>query len=537
MIKKKPLAKLKDLATRAGRWLGLAAEAKPVQHTLTVDADRFDQVTWGDTYRQAEALQNLAFDLGEKFDHAPDLLQDAWTAAYKVAPRVRDLSEVDPSRAVNHEVVSSLLGSPEFGELRRNTAGDPYAAAMAVLAQGTALRDMLEKGKQAQQAAQKAADAKTDAEQAAAAVQAALEAAVAAADSDGQVPSDAEQQLQAAIAAAEAAEQEAEQAGKDAETALAQATPGIRTAARQAAHQAAQQAQQEAETMAAWGVGPGELQRMSFAARAALAKRLTGNRLARFTKLIGRFRAMAASERARRVQHTNGEIVGLTLGADLGRLVPSELAMLALPALRADFVSRYAEGRLMMYDSQGEDHVGQGAIIALIDCSMSMREAGPDGITREAWAKACALALLDQARIGGRDFAAILFASKEQQHVLYFPRGQAGIEQVLELAEHFWGGGTDFEAPLGLATDLLEAQFNADGTQRGDMVLITDGECGVSTEWLQGWRSRKENLGFRLFGVSIAHRPGKTLESLCDNLRHVTDLDDLADSRDLFRAI
>ena len=51
------LAKLKDLASRAGRWLGLATT--PVLHTTAVAGDRFDQMTWRDTYDQAAALREL----------------------------------------------------------------------------------------------------------------------------------------------------------------------------------------------------------------------------------------------------------------------------------------------------------------------------------------------------------------------------------------------------------------------------------------------------------------------------------------------
>jgi uncharacterized protein with von Willebrand factor type A (vWA) domain len=40
----------------------------------------------------------------------------------------------------------------------------------------------------------------------------------------------------------------------------------------------------------------------------------------------------------------------------------------------------------------------------------SMKAAGPGGVTWEAWAKACVLALLDQARAGKRDFVGILFS-------------------------------------------------------------------------------------------------------------------------------
>jgi hypothetical protein len=68
------------------------------------------------------------------------------------------------------------------------------------------------------------------------------------------------------------------------------------------------------------------------------------------------------------------------------------------------FAARGAAGELMLYDSQGEQSTGRGAITAGVDTSHSMYVEGPGVVTREAWAKACALALLDQARHAGRDF-------------------------------------------------------------------------------------------------------------------------------------
>ena len=110
------LAKLRDLAARAGRWLGLAPAAA---HTAAVAGDRFDVMTWRDTFAQAAALRELADDLADRHDYAADLLADVFLAAYKAAPQLREAAEMDPSRMVNHQVISSLLSSPEFAELRR----------------------------------------------------------------------------------------------------------------------------------------------------------------------------------------------------------------------------------------------------------------------------------------------------------------------------------------------------------------------------------------------------------------------------------
>jgi uncharacterized protein with von Willebrand factor type A (vWA) domain len=535
-------SKLKDLARRAGRWLGLAEAAPAPAHTTAVVSDRFDAMSWRDTLDQATALRELADDLAERHDYTADLLADVFLGAYKADPQLRDRAAIDPSRLVNHQVITALLASAEFGELRRETAGDPYAAAMAVLAQADGLRRMLDHTCDAHTKAQEAAQARERAVQAARAVAEALAAAARADDGEGGVPDEHPQAVTAAIAAAEAAEQAATTAAAAATQAAAAAAPGLRVAARKAAARAAEQTGAEAALMAAWGIGPGQLQHMDFDQRARLAARLRGGRLGRFAELIGRFRQMAAGQRARRVENAPGELVGVTLGDDLSRLVPTETAQLGTPALRAVFAARYAEARLMLYDSRGEQHTGQGAIIAVVDCSGSMNIPRAGGVTGEAWAKACTLALFDQARQSRRDFAAILFSSPGQRTTFTFPAGTPTvIGDVVDLAETFYGGGTDFAGPLSAAAELLTAQYNTDGKQRGDIVLITDGECRVTEDWMRAWNDSKHQLGFRTFGVAIgapgATAPGGVLDALCDNLRDLADLTDLHAAADLFRVI
>ncbi|MEU3907970.1 hypothetical protein AB0F20_29870 [Streptomyces goshikiensis] len=541
----KKITKFKDLAVRAGRWLGLASTPPEPKATAVVTADRFDGMAWRDTLGQATALRDLAEELNERHDHTEDLLREVFLAAFKASPHLRERSEMDPSRLVNHQVVTAMVASPEYEDLHRHTVGDPYAAAMAVLAQGTALRRLLEQTREAQEKTRQAAEAQDQAEGAARAVADAMAAAAEQQNGTGVVPGEAAAAVEQAIVDADAAEHGAQQAAEEGERAVAAWGPAIRAAVRRAMAQAAEAAREEDALMRAWGLDPGQLERMPFAERARLAERLRTGRLGTFADLIGRFRMMALGERARKVENAPGELVGITLGDDLARVVPSELAHLAIPAMRAVFAAKYADAGLMVYDSRGEQPTGRGAIIACVDTSASMafhHGKGPLAITAEVWAKACALALLDQARKAKRDFVGILFSSPSEISVHRFPASSpAAIADVVAFGEMFFGGGTDFEVPLGAAVDLLEAEFNEDGRPRGDIVLITDGECEVSEEWAHRWNEAKRELGFRLFGIAIgtgpSTGPGSVLDALCDNLRALEDLTDPRAVSDLFRLI
>ncbi|MHB9756749.1 VWA domain-containing protein [Streptomyces sp. BYX5S] len=501
-------------------------------------------MTWRDTYEQAAGLRELAAALTARHPAAEDLLTDVFLAAFKVRVQVRERAEMAPARRLNRDFVAELVESPDFADIRRDTAGDPYAAALALLAQGPALRGLLERDRAARERGTGDGGAGQDPAERPAATDPSphapsgedpatsdahpqLSGAPDAADPDAAVPGPAPRDHAAAAAASASA---------------APGAPGVRAAARGAAAKAADAVRREASLMRAWGVGAGELERMSYQRRALLAERLRGGRLAEWAELIGRFRQMAAGERARKVEHAGGELVGVTMGDDLSRLVPSELAGLGVPALRAVFAARYAAGELMLYDSRGEQTTGRGAVIACVDTSHSMYEAGPGGVTREAWAKACALALLDQARAGGRDFVGILFSAADKVRVHRFPADRSpGLDATLEFAEAFLGGGTSYQAPLDAARDILEREYDDTGRARGDIVLLTDDDCGVTEEWMRGWNAAKRRLDFRVFGVAVgaprAAAADSVLDALCDNLRCVEDFTDAHTAADLFRVI
>jgi uncharacterized protein with von Willebrand factor type A (vWA) domain len=104
----------------------------------------------------------------------------------------------------------------------------------------------------------------------------------------------------------------------------------------------------------------------------------------------------------------------------------------------------------------------------------------------------------------------------------------------LRFAEHFPGGGTDFEQPLRRAVEAIsEGRY-----RRGDVVFITDGEAQVSDGLIAELEQKRKKHRFKIRGILVdsAHSSTETLERFCDDLRRVTDL--TADSlSDLFSAV
>ena len=145
---------------------------------------------------------------------------------------------------------------------------------------------------------------------------------------------------------------------------------------------------------------------------------------------------------------------------------------------------------------------------------------------KEIWSKAVALTLLDIAQRQRRLFRSIAFSSADMPlQVLELNRRQryhAEVPKVLELAEYFPGGGTDFQKPLSAALECLQES----PYRRGDIVFITDGECRVDPAWLAEFRGAKDRLGFAVLSVLIdvgASAVG-TLKEFSDKVTTISQL-------------
>jgi hypothetical protein len=105
----------------------------------------------------------------------------------------------------------------------------------------------------------------------------------------------------------------------------------------------------------------------------SLAARLRDDaRLRRIALLAGRFRRIAGGKRRSRVRHGADEIVDIEQGADLGRLLPLELAQFVHPRTRLLTLRSLAESACLQYRLEGKETLGKGPLVVAIDKSGSM---------------------------------------------------------------------------------------------------------------------------------------------------------------------
>jgi Mg-chelatase subunit ChlD len=242
----------------------------------------------------------------------------------------------------------------------------------------------------------------------------------------------------------------------------------------------------------------------------SLAARLKSDaRLKQIALLAGRFKRIAATKRRSRVRHGADELADIEQGADLARLLPSELMKLTHGTLRAAFMRSLIEREAMQYQLVGNEPLGKGPLVVVLDKSGSMD--GP----RDVWATALTLALLDQAHRERRTFALVCFDSQVKFEAVV-KTGESLPEDALFTA---CAGGTEISVALHRGLHLIQQHPGA--LKKADLVLVTDG--GSDTAGAPALRERAQDLGVTILGLGIGVER-EWLQPWCDEVQAITDL-------------
>jgi uncharacterized protein with von Willebrand factor type A (vWA) domain len=493
----------------------------PRQHCW-VESDAFDRSAFAALVADTPSLGALIERGSALVPHFRELTEDLFCLLFKLEPRWRAADEVALASAFNHELLAALRDHPLLESVRAESQLDEMRAGLGTLLLGehllTLLReerlltrgdlldlwDLERREEELRRTGEELGElGRTDV---AGDTRAKAERAVAVAQGELRQKS------------ARVAERLAEMPAR-ARAAIPAGLGGLR-----------RELSETTEQAQSWGKGLGAGGRHSAGRQIELGRRLVTNpKLRRLAALVGRMREQALALRRSRFERASEETFDVELGRTLDRLLPPELLALRHPALRRDLLRRHAEGQLLCYRLRGADDRGRGPMIVCLDGSSSM--AGE----KEIWSKAVALTLLEIARRQRRLFRFVGFSSPDTPLFTLDlnPRDHHLVrdERALDVAEYFPGGGTDFEVPL----DAALATLTAARYRRGDVVLITDGECQVSAPWLEHFRREKRRLGFSLYSVLIDVGPSSTstLADLSDRVTSVSRLTDAA-ACDLF---
>ncbi|MFP8777437.1 vWA domain-containing protein [Hydrogenophaga sp. RWCD_12] len=216
----------------------------------------------------------------------------------------------------------------------------------------------------------------------------------------------------------------------------------------------------------------------------------------------------------------------------IARMTGSESLNLTHPVLRRLWRARFAEGQLLTYDDrareprpdprpqpdgtaarQQEAQLGHGPMIICLDTSGSMQGA-PENV-----AKACVLQALRSAHTGNRACQLLAFGGPGELMERPLTRDAAGLDALLDLMGQSFDGGTDVQTPIERAIEQVQQQ----GWQDADVLIVSDGEFGLTPAALARLRGTKAQLALRVHGILIGDRETIGLVEICDTLHWVRD--------------
>lgn len=237
-----------------------------------------------------------------------------------------------------------------------------------------------------------------------------------------------------------------------------------------------------------------------------------------------------ADEEERRPEPT--AVDGVRRSRNLARMTGGESINLTHPVLHRLWRARFAEAQLLSYDDRAREHsprplprpepqpqrrqpahAGRGPLIVCLDTSGSMRGA-PENV-----AKACVLQALRSAHTGQRHCRLLAFGGPSELLERDLTLDAAGLEHLLDLMGQSFDGGTDVQSPIERAIELVQTA----GWQEADLLIVSDGEFGVTPATLQRLREAKERLALRAHGILIGDRETIGLMEVCDHLYWVRE--------------
>jgi uncharacterized protein with von Willebrand factor type A (vWA) domain len=470
------------------------------QNACWIDNDAYDRRVYGQLRSESSSFRELEEQGSTFLPHFGALLQDIFCLLFKNNIVLRNEGEVLPSALLNEKILNGVRQGSQYDFLREQTLLNEARAGLSTLLLGERLlaliraekllrrgdmRDLWDIRGQEEVVKQKL----DELENADTIPQDSLS------DDAKKALQNAKRRVEGEVQGAQALlRHKAEQLRQDLKQIESQATNRLQAESIKVA-QELEEATEEAET---WGSTIGTGQRSPSGQKLELGKRLAGNeKLKKLARMVGRMKFHAMALRKKILERSSEEVLEVERGDSINRLLPHEMLTLHHPVLRKDFYRRYLDQELIQYSLRGIDEKGKGPIIVCLDGSSSM--AGD----KEIWSKAVTLTLLEIGRRQRRLFRSICFSSAETplQVLDLNPREHYEVEMknVLDLAEYFPGGGTDFQKPLDAALECLQqSRF-----KKGDVVFITDGECQVAPEWAEQFRQAKEKLGFSLFSILI----------------------------------
>lgn len=500
----------------------------------TIELDGYDLDVFARILRTEPNLQAHRDRLGRLLPHPEPLLQDLFGVLFKLNVLIEPPPNVAPSALVNRRLVESVLGHPGVKALRARTQLDEAESRDAlVLLADRVLKALTRRGRASPEGLSEGMEA-AEHEAALAEKEDLLEKLEEMEGLDENTAAEVKKDLKRERQALkEKLDKSRRQQSRHADALPIDMDNEIGASVEQMTSDLSELD----GNIRGLGLGAGATGKQDARRRLELGDRLARSKKLRLlARLAGAFKEFAFEARRKTIPRAPQTVHAVGKGSDLGHLLPSELPGLdkRRRGVHLDFLRRFVEGELMQYELRAP--ASRGPMVVCVDGSGSMTG------SKELWAKAVALTLMEIARREKRRCLALVFSNgPDLFEVELLDRGRGSGSRlavrdaaVLAFAEHFPGGGTSFEPPLRRATEAV-----SEGRYRGgDIIFITDGEAQVSEALVEEVRRAKKQHRFKVRGlvVDLDHHRTEELAKVADEIRSVSDLTGDA-LGDLFSAV
>ncbi len=242
-------------------------------------------------------------------------------------------------------------------------------------------------------------------------------------------------------------------------------------------------------------------------------------------------RPMAAVAVTTHLADQPSEVRGVKRSGLISRMLASEAALIRHPTLRRLWRARFAEQQLFCYEDAAiltewrlqpdatrvtlaavrSEPLGRGPMIVCLDTSGSMRGA-PENV-----AKACVLQALRSAHAAPRACCLLAFGGAGELLEQRLALSSDGLQVLLDLMGQGFDGGTDVQTPLERAITLVRTNDFA----LADILIVSDGEFGLTPATLALLRACKAELGLRVHAILIGDRETIGLLEVSDQIHWV----------------
>lgn len=480
----------------------------------SVDCDKFDIEDFRDIKDCSSKLLRLEEEGKKELESFPELMQDVYNGLYKQYPHLVKDWEIHKSKIFNRAIMKMVMESRRYKELHALSSMDQVSSAMGVEAFSEDLMEIIKEEKEKIQQAQDIAD---EAEKLAQALQAQQ------GDEDDE-EGDGEKTEGGGPPemTLEEAKQRLEDMIEDFEKNMSE-DKQLQQKLNSSLEKVRNETVETSNMISQWGMGEDpEFSKKPYREKMELMNKLrNSNKLRKIAELVGRMQSLALTTQNQKVQRGFEEVYDVVLGNDVSRLLPQELMKLMMPEREQEFFKDFGEGRCLQYALKGKEKQARGAIVCAIDESGSMSG------EPEIWAKSVAMALYAIAAKQKRNFFVIHFSGERNPKSLKvheFPKTDpVNIEKMVEMAEYFIGGGTDFETPLTRARMCIEEE---ESYHKADVVFITDGECAVRDSWLKDFKAWKSKKAVSVYSILIDayYNSDGSLKEFSDNVHNLKSL-------------